>query len=165
MKSQTAFENFKALNACHQQIQHHLTNLADLQSRMDDDQADAQCRQQAALIEAFFSNTSRQHHADEEKLVFPPLLSSDHPELVQAVLVLQQDHGWIEQNWIELAPMLRSIADTGNCVDVAEFRHYVDVFLELCNTHIALEETLIYPEFKARLAQEMASRAQRTAIK
>jgi hemerythrin-like domain-containing protein len=132
---------------------------------MDDGQDDEQCRQQAALIEVFFSSTSRQHHEDEEKLVFPSLLTSEDAELVQAVLTLQQDHGWIEQNWIELAPLLQSVATGGYSVDVAEFRHYVEVFLELCNDHIQLEETLIYPQYKARLAHEMASRAHRTAVK
>jgi hemerythrin-like domain-containing protein len=163
MKIESAVENFKALDNCHQQIQLHLAKLADLLRRMDEGQDDVQSRQQAALIEAFFSSTSRQHHADEEKLVFPALLAGENAELVQAVLTLQQDHGWIEQNWIELAPLLQSVSTGGNCIDVAEFRHYVEVFLELCFDHIKLEETLIYPQYKARLAQEMASRAQRTA--
>jgi hemerythrin-like domain-containing protein len=165
MKIETAVENLKVLDVCHQQIQLHLAKLAKLLAKMDDDQDDSECRQQAALIEAFFSSTSRHHHADEEKFVFPSLLTSEDAELVQAVLTLQQDHGWIEQNWIELAPLLRSIATAGNCIDVAEFRHYVEVFLELCNAHIALEETLIYPEYKSRLAKEMTSRINRTAVK
>ncbi len=162
MKIDTSIEKFKALDACHQQIQHFLRELALLLQRVDAGRDDEQCRQQAGAIESFFSSTSRQHHADEEKNVFPALLTSDNTEMVQAVLTLQQDHGWIEENWIELGPMLRSMAAGNDYIDVAEFRHSVEVFLELCSDHIALEESLIYPEYKARLARELASRAART---
>jgi hemerythrin-like domain-containing protein len=112
---------------------------------------EAQYRLQVGEIEAFFSSTSRQHHAEEEKNVFPGLLLSDDAELVQAVRTLQQDHGWIEQNWIELAPMLRAIAEGEDWIDPAELQHAVSVFLELCHDHIVREETLIYPAAKAKL--------------
>ena len=88
---------------------------------------------------------------------------SDNAELVQVVQTLQQDHGWIEQNWLELAPMLRAIAQGEDWVDMAEFKHNSEVFLNLCHDHIVLEETLIYPEAKARLAEELAGRAKRAA--
>jgi hypothetical protein len=68
----------------------------------------AHCRQKAKTIEAFFSETARDHHAEEERNVFPNLLLSGNAELVQAVLTLKQDHGWIEQNWLELAPMRKA---------------------------------------------------------
>jgi hemerythrin-like domain-containing protein len=60
-------------------------------------------------------------------------------ELVHAVKTLQQDHAWIEENWIALSPLLSAVAEGSN-VDEAEFRHYVEVFLELSNGHIAMEE-------------------------
>ena len=110
-----------------------------------------QYRQQVGAIEAYFSSTSRQHHAEEEKNVFPALLRSDNAELVHAVRTLQQDHGWIEQNWIELAPMLRAVAEGEDWVDPAELQHAVSVFLALCRDHITREETLIYPAAKAEL--------------
>ena len=118
-------------------------------------------RQQAGEIEAYFSSTSRQHHLDEEEKVFPPLLVGGDAELVAAVRRLQQDHGWIEENWLELAPQLRAIASGNSWVDPAEFQHDVEVFLDLCRGHIALEETLIYPQSKAHWAQAVALRATR----
>ena len=153
--------NFAALDAVHQQIHEHLKELAQLARRIEAAGVDALARQQAGAIEAFFSGTSRQHHMQEEKAVFPPLLASGNAELAQAVRTLQQDHGWIEENWIELAPQLRAIAVGNDWIDAAEFQHDVEVFLELCNGHIALEETLIYPESKARWAQAVASRISR----
>jgi hemerythrin-like domain-containing protein len=155
---------FEALDACHQQIQAHLHELSDLAKYVSDNGIDHQVQQKALDIEAFFSGTSREHHAQEEASVFPALLASDDAALVAAVRSLQQDHGWIEENWIELAPRLRAIASGNGWIDETEFLNYVEVFLELCNSHIALEETLIYPESKARWADAVAARAQRLRV-
>lgn len=154
---------FKALDACHQQIHEHLAELADLLERLDANSNGVHFRQKAKTIEAFFSETARAHHAEEERNVFPGILLTGNAELVQAVQTLKQDHGWIEQNWIELAPLLRAIAQGEDWVDMDELRHNTEVFLNLCHEHIVLEETLIYPEAKARLAEELASRAKRLA--
>ena len=163
MKTDLQADKFMALDACHQQIHDHLSELAELMERMETSSDSAHCRQKAKTIEAFFSETSRAHHAEEERNIFPNLLLSDKPELVQAVRTLQQDHGWIEQNWLELAPMLRAIAQGEDWVDTAELKHNAEVFLALCHDHITLEETLIYPEAKSNFADELASRAKRLA--
>lgn len=154
---------FAALDDCHQQMQVQLAELAALAQRLDTVGADATAQQQAQAIEAFFSKTSRQHHIDEERTVFPPLLASGNAELAAAVRSLQQDHGWIEENWIELSPQLRAIADGNHWVDPAEFQHAAQVFHDLCVGHIALEESLIYPASKARWAQAVAGRRRATA--
>jgi iron-sulfur cluster repair protein YtfE (RIC family) len=162
-KTAAPFEGFDALDACHVQIQQHVNELVALARHMDEVGVDASAQRQAKAIEAFFSSTSRQHHQDEERNVFPALLASGSDDLVTAVRTLQQDHGWIEENWIELAPLLRAIADGNNWYQDAEFQHAVEVFSELLNGHIALEETLIYPESKARWAQAVAARVSRQA--
>ncbi|MBP9147447.1 MAG: hemerythrin domain-containing protein [Rhodoferax sp.] len=154
-------DRFQALDTCHQQIQKNLDVLTALLPQLEAGADDLAFRKQIESIEAFFSSTSRQHHAEEEKSIFPPLLASDNTELVHAVRTLQQDHGWIEQNWLELAPMLRAIAQGEDWVDPAELQHHVEVFLALCQDHIALEETLIYPEAKRSFAQELAARGKR----
>ena len=159
MTHDASMQTFQALDACHLQIYRHLEALSELLKQLELDNHTDNCRQQAQMIEAFFSGTSRQHHAAEEENVFPTLLASDNAELVYVVKTLQQDHGWIEQNWLELAPMLRGIANNADWPDMAELQHYVDVFVSLCHDHITLEEALIYPEAKSRLAQELAKRA------
>jgi len=158
MKASPEPVSFEVLDACHQQIHVHLAELATLAQHIEANGVDAAAQHQAAAIETFFSGTSRAHHAEEEKNVFPPLLQSGNAELVAAVRTLQQDHGWIEENWIEIAPRLRAMATGSNWVDPAEFQQYVEVFLTLCHGHIALEETLIYPESKARWAKAVANR-------
>lgn len=154
---------FKALDACHQQIHEHLAELAELLQRLDANSNGVHFRQKAKTIEAFFSETARAHHAEEERNVFPAISLTGNVELVQAVQTLKQDHGWLEQNWIELAPMLRAIAQGEDWVDMDELRHNTEVFLNLYHEHIVLEETLIYPEAKARLSEELVSRAKRLA--
>lgn len=151
MKPVSHPNHFQSLDACHQQVHTHLEKLADVLKMLEAGADEVQYRQQVGEIEAYFSSTSRQHHADEEKNVFPALLSSSNAELVKAVRTLQQDHGWIEQNWIELAPMLRAIAEGEDWVDPAELLHAVGVFLELYRDHLVREETLVYPAAKAQL--------------
>ncbi|WP_138514783.1 hemerythrin domain-containing protein [Rhodoferax bucti] len=161
MTRTTEQPTYDALDACHRQIQEHVFVLKAMVERLAAQGVDDVVRAQAAAIEAFFSSTSREHHAEEEAKVFPALLHSGDAALVAAVRSLQQDHGWIEENWIELAPRLRAIATGQGWIDEAELLSYVDVFTALMEDHIALEETLIYPESKARWAQAVAARRQR----
>ncbi len=156
---------FEALDECHRQILSHLEALTELAQHVETSGVDADVQQQAGAIEVFFSNTSRDHHAKEQKTVFAPLLSSGDAVLTEAVRTLQQDHGWIEENWIELAPQLSAIASGNNWPDPAEFLHGVQVFVELCTGHIALEETLVYPESRAQWARAVAARALREKVR
>lgn len=163
MKTVLPTDRFQVLDDCHQQTLARLADLAALLPQLEVDSNDLQLRRQAGVIEAHFSGTSRQHHAEEEQKVFPALLVSGDAELVQTVHTLQQDHGWIEQNWLELGPLLRAISQGEDWVDMAELRHYIEVFVSLSKDHIALEEEVVYPEAKGRFALEMAGRAKRLA--
>ena len=155
--------HFEALDACHQQTLVHLNSLAALIKHVEASGVDDHARHEAGTIETFFSKTSRNHHAEEERSVFPPLLAQGDAQTVATIRGLQQDHGWIEENWIELAPQLRAMALGNTWLDAAEFQHYAEVFLDLCREHIAVEESLIYPESKALWAKALAARAQRLA--
>lgn len=151
---------FEALDACHQQIAAHLARLDALCCHLAEQGVDAHAQAEAGTIEAFFSNTSQAHHLEEELKVFPALLGSSDPALVATVRMLQQDHGWIEEDWLAIAPQLRAIAAGYNWFDADELRHAITVFVELCREHIQLEESIIYPEAKAiaaKLARRRAS--------
>ena len=153
--------DFEALDVCHQQILEHLTLLTKLAVQVATSDVDAAAQQQAAVIEAYFSGTARQHHLDEEKNVFAPLLAGSDAELVALVRILQQDHGWIEENWLELAPQLRAMAQGNHWIDGAEFQHNAEVFHDLCRSHVELEEKAIYPSARALAARAGAGRATR----
>lgn len=131
------------LETYHGQVRGHLDRLAALATRVESEQLGAETRAEACAIEAFFSGSMQEHHRMEEASVFQALLDTGDAELVTTVRTLQQDHGWMEQNWIEVGPQLRAIAQGNHWVDPAEFMHGAEVFLELCYGHAALEETLI----------------------
>ena len=158
-----AAQPFKALDACHLQIQKHLAELRRMAKHMETQGLNQADRKLAGEIEGFFSSTSREHHEQEEKHVFPSLLASGTEEIKAAVRSLQQDHGFIEENWIELAPQLRAISEGNDWFHSEEFQHNVSTFLELLDGHIALEETMIYPESKAQWAAAVAGRKARVA--
>lgn len=149
MRNHPKSVSFAALDTCHQQMLAHLKALAELGQRIEADGIDADAQQQADQIETFFSGNSRAHHAQEEQMVFPLILASDDDALKAIVTALQQDHGWIEENWIELSPKLRAIASGNNWFEPAELVGQVEVFVALVQNHITLEESTVYPAAKS----------------
>lgn len=145
---------FDVLDACHQQIAKALEQMHLLVDRLESHGVDGETQTMARHIFQFFMNTARQHHADEEKHVFPALLRSGNPELIQHTLRLQQDHGWIEEDWQELAPQIEAIAAGYNWFNVDQLRLSVPLFAALYADHMALEESMVYPEARARMANQ-----------
>jgi iron-sulfur cluster repair protein YtfE (RIC family) len=146
-----ASDGLDLLDACHVQTVLALDKLAVLMARLRDHGADPDARALAREVVDFFTATSRPHHQDEERHIFPGLLSGEDPEIVQAVLRLQQDHAWLEEDWRELAPQLDAVACGQNWFDVDILREGVDIFVALSLDHMALEESLIYPAARTRL--------------
>lgn len=139
---------FAALDRTHREIQVMLGRFAELLDHVDDNGPDEAARVSAAEIRAFFDGHARQHHADEEAQVFPALLNSGNAELVHHVKRLQQDHGWLEEDWLALSPQIEAIAQGYNWYDLPMLRHALPVFAALYAEHIVLEETVVYPAAK-----------------
>ncbi len=144
--------SFDRLDITHRAALEMLVAFERLLDRLDDQGVDDDARAAAREVLAFFAGPGRDHHADEERLVFPGLLAAGDPDLVQHVRRLQQDHGWIEEDWLELAPQVEAIANGYNWYDLPMLRLAVPVFSALYHEHIALEESLVYPA--ARQQQE-----------
>ncbi len=157
---------FDVLDTCHQQVVITLQKLSELIEHIEAHGVDGQAQAWARDICLFFMNTAREHHLDEERHIFPTMLNSGDASLMEAAMRLQQDHGWIEEDWLELAPQIESIAAGYNWFNLEQLRLAVPVFQALYQDHMALEESLAYPEAKARIAtwdlqgmgREMASR-------
>jgi hemerythrin-like domain-containing protein len=154
-----AMPGFETLDRTHARVLEILGQFDRLLQHLDDNGADAVAQASAREILAFFADSARQHHADEEHFVFPGLLASGDAALVQNVQRLQQDHGWLEEDWLELAPQIEAIAQGYSWYDLATLRAALPVFTALYQEHIALEESMIYPEAKrrARLAEDAAA--------
>lgn len=144
---------FDVLDACHRQMVVALQQLDELTARLEDQGVDGKTRTLARDLFLFFTNTAREHHLDEEKHVFPALLTSDDDELVRLTLRLQQDHGWIEEDWLQLAPQIEAIAAGYNWFNLDHLRAAIPVFKALYQDHMALEESMVYPEARQRIGE------------
>lgn len=154
---------FEALDRTHYRVMEVLKQFDRLLEHLDENGADKVARASAAEICDFFAGHARQHHADEERFIFPQLLASGDAGLKEQVLRLQQDHGWLEEDWLELSPQIEAIAAGYNWYDLVMLRHALPVFTALYQEHIALEESLIYPAAKALHQQLQAGAAARSA--
>lgn len=153
-----------ALDHTHHQMMVVLSELQQLVDLLEADGPEPAARKSAKAICQFFDTHARKHHADEEALVFPALVRKGDKALIQHVLRLQQDHGWLEEDWLELAPQLQAVAQGYSWYEIDTLRHAVGVFTTLYHEHIALEESLIYPEAKAHMAAEAKRQAHRVEV-
>lgn len=143
---------FETLDQTHRAALEMLAAFERLIDRLGEHGVDATSRAGAAEIMAFFEGPGRDHHAQEEAVVFPGLLASNDAELIHHVRRLQQDHGWIEEDWLELRPQIEGIASGFEWHDLDLLRHALPVFTALYHEHIALEEAVVYPAAKRVLA-------------
>jgi hemerythrin-like domain-containing protein len=120
-------------------------------------------RKDARQIVAFFEGAAHEHHAEEDRLVFPPLLEGSDVALSRQVRRLQQDHAWLEQDRVELKLQLDAVAKGYSWHDVDALRANVGVFTGLYFDHIDLEESLIYPNARRRLSERANAGAARLA--
>jgi hemerythrin-like domain-containing protein len=143
---------FEFLDKTHRDIQLQIQSLHALVDTIASDGLNEANRGTARSILAYFNHEARQHHLDEEKHIFPALLASQDPEVVQTAQHLTQDHGWLEENWLEIEPSIEAATNGNLWFDLDELRHALEVFEALYADHILLEESLAYPEAKKLLA-------------
>ncbi len=156
--------DFHQLDHAHRAALDMLQAFERLLTHLEAQGLDAVARRTAREVLDFFSGPGLDHHAQEETLVFPGLLNCGDAELAHHVRRLQQDHGWIEEDWRELAPHVQAVAEGYNGYDLPLLRAALPVFGGLYQEHIALEEGLVYPAAR-RLAQALkdGSSASQTA--
>ncbi|MDT9000333.1 hemerythrin domain-containing protein [Paucibacter sp. APW11] len=156
-------DRFAILDDTHRELMLQLTWLQQLLADLNGYEIPEVDRAIARQALKFFNENARQHHAEEEARVFPQLLQSSDATLVHQVQRLQQDHGWLEEDWLELGPMLADLAEGHVGVDLDSLRHALEVFTTLYHEHVSLEESLIYPAAKRQQAADEAARARRLA--
>lgn len=156
-----ALHEFEALDRTHVQVVDNLRQLEKLMNRIDELGVDTDARALAAAVMGFFDGSARAHHDEEERVVFPPLLAGSDAELAHHVRRLQQDHGWLEEDWRVLRPQLEAIAEGQSWYEPEMLRQGCEVFAALYLEHIALEESLIYPASKQKFLADAVSRRRR----
>jgi hemerythrin-like domain-containing protein len=157
---------FQFLDQVHQRMQEELQHMSRAVDALAQGELPPVARQQLKTAVHWFDTTARQHHLDEEKYVFPALLESGDEYVAEITRRLRQDHGWIEQNWLEIGPLLSAAVGGNHSFDADSLRESVQLFSQLCLDHLVLEESLAYPEARERIApatqaatgRELASR-------
>lgn len=160
------FDGFEALDTCHVETLRMLEQLAELVGQLERSGPDRRTHATAAAIARHFSTTMREHHEDEERHVFPGIAAGADAQTAQALACLVQDHFWLDADWRELAPLLDAAASGLSGCDLDALRRGVDIFAPLCRGHIALEESLIYPQAMQRMgASERESMNREMALR
>ncbi len=157
---------FTFLDREHQEIQQMLTGLHDVAESVDMDGLTPEVRRHARALLDWFNGHAREHHLDEELHVFPALLAHGDESTRALTNRLLQDHCWLEEDWLQIAPSLAAVADGFQWFDPDVLRHATQVFIQLYLDHIVLEESVAYPQAHrhipdgeaARMGQEMARR-------
>jgi hemerythrin-like domain-containing protein len=144
-RPQEATDGFESLDQAHRAAVAMLEIFRRLVAHLDEQGLDVTAEQLAAQVLAFFDGPGRHHHDDEERLVFPELVSLGDAELDAHVRRLRQDHHWIDQDWRELSPHVKAIAEGYNGYELPLLQAALPVFEALYFDHIALEETVVYP--------------------
>ncbi|MFN6250674.1 MAG: hemerythrin domain-containing protein [Acetobacteraceae bacterium] len=129
-----------------------------LVAHLDDHGLDVTAEALAGEVLAFFDGPGQAHHGDEERLVYPELAALGDAELDAHLRRLRQDHHWIEQDWLELSPHVRAVAQGYNAYQLALLQAALPVFEALVMDHMALEETVVYPAAR-RLRAARAARS------
>ena len=127
----------EALDQTHRQMMGVLTDLSQLLELLDREGVTPAARESAMGHLRVLRCACPPASCGRRAADLPGLLRSDDAELVQHVQRLQQDHGWLEEDWIELEPQLKAVSEGYSWYDLDSLRHGVGIFTELYHDHIA----------------------------
>lgn len=133
------------LHACHERVQRMLELLTRLRAHLNSHGADDQARTAAHDVIRYFDLAAPHHHEDEERHVFPRMLTSGLAPLIVLAHQLQADHRLMVNDWGAVRPVLQRVAD-GTLHHLApEHLAAIDRFSQRYDTHIRREEDQAYP--------------------
>jgi hemerythrin-like domain-containing protein len=105
----------------------------------------------------YFDLAAPQHHEDEERHVFPPLLDKGDDVLVAMVKKLQADHRGMERSWVAVREVLASLTEpppAGWTRLTPTQAEVLGHFTGLYRHHLDDEDGLIYPAARAQMSAE-----------
>jgi len=129
---------------CHVGIIAHLHQLGELPALLE---PAAKARKIAAETIKFFRDAVYEHHAEEERELFPAVLASaakgEERDKVQSLVnMLTAEHRKVEAAWQKLEPQLKAVAKGHDAeVDSAGINSLVQTYL----AHARLEEEVFLP--------------------
>jgi iron-sulfur cluster repair protein YtfE (RIC family) len=150
-------DGLEVLDLCHRNTVTALGKLAALVEHLATAGADLKAQALAAEVFEHFSVSLREHHQDEERVVFPRLLLTADAVTAPLVRRLQQDHAWLEEDWLELSPQIDAVACGQAFFDLDLLREGSEIFRALLHDHITLEESVIYPSVRSQMLNDQQS--------
>ncbi len=153
----------EVLEACHGRIARQCDTLEKLLAHLPAHGADAQARQAARALLAYFDTAAVHHHDDEERNLFPLLEQAGAPGACDLAETLTLEHDELALLWRRLRGDLQQIeAGTAAALDAATARRFVAMnhaHLEFENTHVLplARQALGAAEIE-RLGRAMAAR-------
>lgn len=151
-----------ALDVCHQNTLIALGRLSALVRRLESSGTDNESRGLAREIIQHFAVEARHHHAEEERVVFPPLIENGNDQMLRHVRRLQEDHSWLEEGWMALQPHLEALAASQSWWDLENLKAAADTFSALSLDHMTLEESILYPKARQLRSEQRARAPART---
>jgi pyridoxamine 5'-phosphate oxidase len=160
-------EPIEMLRACHDRIEHNCSTLERLVPHLQTHGCDQAARDAAATVLRYFRLAGPDHHADEERDLFPRLLEVAAGEDAQraALLVASMvaDHREMERLWATLEPVLATLAR--GAIDRLD-PVLVGAFCTIYRNHMAIEENdvialaerLLTPATLAEVGRAMSRR-------
>lgn len=139
-------------SSCHEGIVSHLKTFGELPALLE---SAARARQIAEETLAFFQGAVFDHHAEEERDLFPAVLAHaakgvEHDKVQGMIKGLTAEHRDIEVLWSQLEPQLQKVSKGHLAeVDAASVQHLVSKY----SAHAKLEEDEFLP-----LAEEILGR-------
>lgn len=129
----------------HQQIAAMLARLSQLSLDLAEQGTTLPLRQEARAVRDWLAKEAREHHLDEERHIFPPLMASGDEELMHVTRLLVQDHGWLEENWLSIQPELTAAVEGFTTFNAESLKETTRLFCQLYADHMLLEESVAYP--------------------
>jgi len=134
------------LEACHERVERMLGLLKRLKLHLNSQGCDDQAKQAAKDVMRYFDLAAPLHHQDEELHVFPVVLQSPPGPVHDAVHALLRQHCEQEVVWTRLRANLQSLVLPFPGTDSAALdAETVNAFCEIYDTHMRLEEEVVYP--------------------
>lgn len=157
----TGFEvPLEMLSACHGRVERQCQTMLRLVPHFAANGPDQAAREAAQNVMRYFDTSARDHHADEERDLFPALLQSapdtELARLGELIDNLRAQHRALEQAWLQLRSKLEGISLGGKPeLGANEVWRLVDLY----RSHIAREEEELLP-----LAKRLLDEAQLDAV-
>ena len=147
---------FEMLLACHERVERMLDLLLRLQQHLLDKGCDASAREAARDVMRYFDLAAPQHHEDEERHVFPPLLAAADAGVRAVVLRLQQDHRDMTTGWAQARITLQAVLEhAGDALTLDETQTAtLTQFAALYLQHLQDENGVVYPAAQASLSAD-----------